>query len=156
MSVDVCIVVPMAPHGKGRGRIVRVGRFSRIATPEATRRWETEFAEHAAKLLPAEPLEGPVRVDILAVFPRPQSLMRRKDRDGFVWHTSRPDADNVAKSVLDGLKRHWRDDSQVVQCETVKVYAEKNGLPRTVVRVRTVEPDSRPDHEASALGPVAS
>jgi len=40
------------------------------------------------------------------------------------------------------LKTWWRDDSQVVDGRTMKVYAERTGHPRVMVRVRTWNPDT--------------
>lgn len=67
--------------------------------------------------------------------------MRRKDPAGFVWAPTRPDADNIRKAVLDGMAAFWRDDGQVVCGDTLKVYAEKDGRPRLLVAVRTLEDD---------------
>ena len=67
---------------------------------------------------------------------RPASLRRKKDPGGLMWAPQKPDLDNVLKSVLDGLARHLRDDKQVVRTCVTKLYAEKDGLPRTTVRVR--------------------
>lgn len=103
--------------------------------PAQSRRWEDQVALVASQHMPADVIEGPVSVDVLAVVSRPQRLLRRRDPDGLIWCTAKPDADNVAKSVLDALKRHWRDDSQVVDVRCRKVYAERVGLPRVEVRV---------------------
>lgn len=137
MSLDVTIIVPLVPIGKGRPRFGRTRTGITVAyTPEKTRTWEAAFRELVAAHLPATPIEGPVAVDVDAVLARPASLCRRKDPGGLMWAPQKPDLDNVLKSVLDGLARHLRDDKQVVRTCVTKLYAEKDGLPRTVVRVR--------------------
>lgn len=151
--IDVTMELPIEPMGKGRPRIGRgAGGHPVAITPPKTRAWEALFADLVASHLPATPIESPVRVDILAVLPRPGRLMRVKDAPGLVWAPTKPDEDNIRKAVLDGLKRHLRDDKQVVCGGTVKVYAEKAGLPRTIVRVREVDADGSPAGMIAAFG----
>ena len=46
--------------------------------------------------------------------------------NGRILPTKRPDADNVAKIVLDGLNKvAWEDDTQVVEMMVIKRYAEE-------------------------------
>lgn len=134
-EINVSFVVPLPPRGQGRARAAVVAGRAKMYKPAQSRRWEDQVALVASQHMPADVIEGPVRVDVLAVVPRPQRLLRRRDPDGPIWCTAKPDADNVAKSVLDALKRHWRDDSQVVDVRCRKVYAERSGLPRVEVRV---------------------
>jgi hypothetical protein len=56
-----------------------------------------------------------------------------------MWCPKRPDADNYAKSVLDGLARHWHDDAQVTFLVVKKMYSELVGKPRIEIRIRTLE-----------------
>jgi len=139
MSIDVSFSVPLEPHAKGRPRVVRNGGMVRTFTPSETTRWEQDFALVARAYLPREVIEGPLRVDLLFVLPRPASLLRRKDPDGLVWAPKRPDRDNLEKSVLDALNTAWRDDAQVVCGEPLKCYAERDGRPRVVCRIRAAD-----------------
>jgi len=50
-------------------------------------------------------------------------------------HAQKPDADNVAKAVLDALCDHWKDDCQVFRLEVVKFW----GPPQTIITVREYE-----------------
>ncbi len=121
------------PQPKQRARVTKRGTY----TPTPTKDYEGTIFAHAYNAARAAkvtvPLEGPVRVDIVAVLPRPKSLNRKKDPEGLMWAPVRPDADNIRKAVLDGLKGVLGDDGQVVCGETFKVYAEKDGQARTVV-----------------------
>lgn len=79
---------------------------------------------------------GPLRIDIDVYFPRPQKFMRVKDPDGPLYHIAKPDRDNIDKGILDALKGVvFNDDSQVCQGEIRKYYHEKNGMPRTEIRI---------------------
>lgn len=148
-TVDCIFEVPMPPRGKGRPRHTVVNGSVRVFTPKETRNWEQQVGVAGLPHRPNEVIEGPVRVDILAVMPRPKRLLRKKDPDGLIWCTSKPDSDNIRKSVLDALKTWWRDDSQVVDGRTIKVYAERTGHPRVMVRVRDCCTD--PNNEATTL-----
>ena len=122
--------IKLAPVGKGRPRQGRFGMY----TPKKTKEWETKAAIFArASVL--EKLAGPVRVDILAVLPRPKKYNRKKDHTGLLWAVVRPDLDNIRKIVLDAMKDCWKDDSQVVAGGSLKVYAEVGGEPRVEVWV---------------------
>ncbi len=155
--MDITLNIPLPPVAKGRPRAVPgpAGR-PRMVTPTKTRSFEASVALVASEKAPRDIIEGPVRVDILAVMPRPKRLDQGKRHPtGLVWAPVRPDADNIRKAVLDGLQTLWRDDAQVVAGDTVKVYAERLGRPRVVVRIRTLTPGSILDL-VEALGLEAS
>lgn len=153
--IDVTITVPLTPIGKGRARSARMKSGVTLHfTPQKTVSWEASFRDLCAAHLPSTPIEGPVRVDILAVFPRPKSKNRKCDPEGLMAYTSKPDKDNVDKIVFDSLNRHLRDDAQIVTGTTIKAYCEKEGLPRTVVRVQELANDWSPRLSAAWLGLV--
>lgn len=67
--------------------------------------------------------DGPVHVTVIAVFPRPKTrqAVDWPGADGDRPHTAKPDADNLAKAVLDALNgTAWRDDAQVSRLHVVK------------------------------------
>lgn len=108
-------------------------------TPAATRKWEASLAMMAQEQMPAGIIDEPVRVDVLAVLPRPKRLLRKSDPDGLIWAPVRPDCDNITKATLDSLKSFWRDDCVVVDTRIVKAYAERDGRPRMAIRIRSVD-----------------
>jgi Holliday junction resolvase RusA-like endonuclease len=132
--IDASFEIPLPPRGKDRPRVTRSGH---AYTPAATRKWESALALMAQDKLPIEVIDEPVRVDVLAVVPRPKRLLRRSDPDGLIWAPVKPDADNVLKSTLDALKAFWRDDALVVDTRILKAYAERAGRPRMVIRIRS-------------------
>ena len=139
MSVDLRFTIPLPPTPKGRPRAAVVAGRARLYTPTATRSFEAAVAIVAAAHYRGPAIDEPVRVDILCVLARPKRLQRRKDPAGLVWAAIKPDRDNLAKAVLDGLSGIWRDDCIVVAGETLKAYAELDGRPRVEVRVRSVD-----------------
>ena len=139
--------IDIAPHGKGRPRAAAEGGKARMFTPTKTRRWESTFALMAREHRPAELLTGPLRVSITAYFPRPLKMCKRSKRtgellggydEGALPMASRPDADNVAKSVLDALSDWYRDDSQVWYLIVMKFHHAIGDRPRVRVTVEGV------------------
>lgn len=88
------------------------------------------------------PCDGPVRVDIRAVFARPKRLMFKKRPMLQEWHVGRPDADNVAKAASDALTGlAWRDDAQVCYLSVKKVYASGDEQPHTRITIDRCYPE---------------
>lgn len=133
--------VPGEPQGKGRARIVKIGGFSRMATPAATVAYEGLIAHAAAQVMAgAPPLTGPVWLNVEMHFGVPASWSKKK-RDqaleGLIKPTKKPDSDNVIKAVCDGLNGvAWVDDVQVVAGHWKKVYSDR---PRVSVAVMEVD-----------------
>jgi Holliday junction resolvase RusA-like endonuclease len=129
----VSLYVPGEPVPKGRPRITTRGGKPRGITPEKTRAYEAAVA--AVALAKGHwILAGPLRVEMVAVFTRP----RRVKIDGRTPHDKRPDLDNVVKSIIDGLSRHF-DDGQVVELRAEKFYAARGEEPHATIRISEVE-----------------
>jgi Holliday junction resolvase RusA-like endonuclease len=74
----------------------------------------------AAREATTEPLDGPLRVQV--VFYMPHSKLSQKQNR--IWHSTRPDVDNLLKSTFDALKGiAWGDDTQVCELASEKRYA---------------------------------
>lgn len=125
----VSLYIPGEPVAKGRPRITTRGGKPIGITPEKTRRYEATVA--AVALAKGHwILSGPLRVEMVAVFTRP----RRVKIDGRTPHDKRPDLDNVVKTALDGLSRHF-DDGQVVEIRAQKFYAARGEEPHVTIIV---------------------
>lgn len=141
---ELRVVILGKPVGKGRPRISKRGSFSKMHTPTATANWEGVAAQriHAA-WAEREPLDVPVSVSIRAVAQRPKRLLRKKDPAHRIWRTSKPDADNVAKSALDALQAAGVviDDSYVVDVRCLSLYAAKSEGPSVEIVVSLASDD---------------
>lgn len=126
--------IPGTPFAKGRPRATRQGR---IYTPAPTRSFERQVGQIAMQHFPA-PIDGPVKLTVVATFEPAASWSGRKKRDHIGrGHTQRPDLDNVIKALKDGLNRiAWADDSQVAAVEARKLWGETAG---TLVIVEPAE-----------------
>lgn len=114
------------PQGKARPRVTRNGTF----TPKKTREYESFVREMFLRTYPAfKPFaEGtPLNVIIIAKFRIPKSYSnanKTKIAEGTIYPTKKPDADNIAKAILDPLNGIvFHDDKQVVDCLIQKRYA---------------------------------
>lgn len=121
--------VPGKPIGKGRARATLRGGKARLYTPGKTVAYEGLIAlAGQAAMADAVPFAGAVTVNVIAVFEIPASWPKRR-KEAAYWHTSKPDADNIAKALGDGLNGVcWLDDSQVASMRILKVYGATPGL----------------------------
>ena len=69
--------------------------------------------------------------------------MRKKDPQHRVWHSSKPDIDNVCKSALDSMVMAGiiRDDTQVVILTAKSVYAAKDEGPCVELKLSAIDCD---------------
>jgi len=155
--IDTVIEIPLEPKGQQRHRTT-MGRDGRPRTyiPTSTTNYQAAVFALAKAALPPCQIEGPVRLDILAVVQRPKYLLqqykdgRHKHPTGLIWAPCKPDKDNIEKIIFDAFKTLWRDDAQVCMGDTLKAYAEVGGRPRIIARLRTELPDIT--QAAQALG----
>lgn len=80
-------------------------------------------------------IDCPVFVTAEFVFPAPKAAK-------IVQKTSKPDCDNLAKGLLDGINNSgvWRDDSIVCSMYQTKRHAIGAELPHTKVEIALLEP----------------
>lgn len=140
MSKDaITIRIDGEPKAMGRPRaFARNGRAS-VYNPSTAEGWKSLVAAAMRPHLPPTPHEGALRIDIDFHLPRPKRLYRKKDPEGPIPHTAKPDRDNLDKAVLDTLKTigFMRDDSQVYAGEPRKWYHAKDEIPHAVITVAT-------------------
>lgn len=115
-----------------------MARMYDAGTAEA---WKSDVAAAFRDVLPAEPYDCPIRVDVDFFLPRPARLKRKKDLDRPIPMTSKPDRDNLDKAPLDALTRLglWTDDCLVFAGWVRKWYASKHGATGAVYRI-TINP----------------
>lgn len=125
--------IPGKPFAKQRPRATRQGR---VYTPKETVSFERTVGQIGLMHFP-QPIEGPVKVSIWATFEPPQSWSKKKTSEHLNRpHTQRPDLDNCAKAILDGLNRvAWGDDGQVSEINVRKVWGP---AAKTVVTVEAI------------------
>lgn len=138
--------IPGEPCGKARPRVVHNGNFTRAYTPAKTANYENLVKLEFQRAFPGfEPFANdvPLEVNIVANFVPAASTSKKKRQmmlNGAVCPTKLPDADNIAKIILDALHGVcYLNDSCVVRLNVTKRYAV---FPGVDVEVQELEAES--------------
>ena len=139
LNLIVGFTVDGVPVGKGRPKFARRGNFVTAYTPAKTKTYEEQVALVSRIAMKTENktiCSSAIRVNMEIFVPIPKSwskIKRTRALNGEEYPTTKPDADNVAKGVLDALNGIvFEDDKQVVGLFIVKRYSDR---PRVEVRV---------------------
>lgn len=122
------------PQGKARPRFN--GQTRRTYTPAKTKNYEADIA-WAYKLGGGRLMHGAVEIKIWAYF-TPRKSASKKLQLAMLRQAEpvkrKPDIDNIAKIVLDGLNGvAYIDDAQVVSVHAMKLYSE---TPRLEIEIK--------------------
>ena len=131
--MQICFEVPGQPRGKGRPRFARRGNFVKTYTDAATASYEDQIRFYALQAMgSSEPLKTALEAFIYIRLPVPKSYPKKRVAaclSGLEWPSKKPDWDNVAKSICDGMESIiFVCDSQIVECHVRKVYAATAGV----------------------------
>ena len=106
-----------------------------VYDPGTADAWKMAVALSARSVRTTPQITAPVALGITFCMPRPLShykggnVARGLKDNAPTYHTAKPDADNLAKAVMDALTNLggiWHDDAQVAQLTVEKRYA-RNG-----------------------------
>lgn len=133
MTFMVQFRVEGIPVRKGRPRFRRNKNFVQTYTDEKTVAWEKKvYAAAAYAMSSPYPLETPVAVYLYFGIPIPKSHCKKRAKaclDGLEAPSKRPDLDNMAKAVIDGMNGViFKDDGQIVSLHMKKVYSSDPGV----------------------------
>lgn len=141
--------IPGEPVACPRPRVTKQGRPFYPPRYEA---WKRSACLVLRSLWRKSPMDGHLAVRVTAVFPRPKSRPPYIDKaDWQTGHRLRrnrtPDADNVAKAVLDACTSAavWVDDARVWRCDTWLYTAAKGERPGVTVEVWQTDGVEVPD-----------
>lgn len=134
------LIVLGEPCAQKRHRSVRMGKFNRQYDPSAADKGD--FLSIVQKHAPETPYAVPLQLDLRFYFTRPKSHYKSGKNAHLLkdsppeYHTSRPDADNLIKFVMDALNKiYWKDDSYIVSLNVQKMYSEN---PRTEIELTII------------------
>lgn len=73
---------------------------------------------------PAEPFDCPVRVSVVFHYPA------RRKKDIGKGKTTKPDLDNMVKTLLDAgtAEKYWTDDARISELHLSKIYSNIRGI----------------------------
>lgn len=133
------------PQARAFGGHARVHDRTSVKSADGTRKPHPVLAFKATVKMAAEqayqgpPLTGPLRCDLEFVFPRTSNMIWKSKPMPRVWHTKKPDRDNLDKAVMDSLKGlMWVDDCQVCAGEIQKWIAAGDEQPHVVITIRQI------------------
>lgn len=117
--------------GKQRPRYSSI--TGRMYTPTKTSTFEekVKWAFKSKYNIATELSTNPFKAKITAIFAPPTSISKKKKEELLfkVDYTKKPDADNIAKIILDSLNGlAYKDDSQVSALLVFKDYGEENKI----------------------------
>lgn len=131
MNKPTVIVLPIVPPTTTHQdkKIVRVGKYTKLADTKELKHVTSDYLTLLDPYKPAQPLTGPVHVGFRFVFPYRKSEPK-KNRVGLIAKTTKPDWDNMAKTLQDVMTKlgFWLDDSQVFSASVAKWWGEEPGI----------------------------
>lgn len=123
-------MTPPTATAQQKGVFVRNGRahfYKKAKVRDAENFLAAMIAPHA----PPRPLTGPIGLYVRWCFPYRKGERRAVVKTGLeIAHQTRPDLDNLEKSLIDTLTRlqFWTDDAQVYTKMTQKVWGPEGYL----------------------------
>ena len=137
-------VFDIVPEPQGRPRFARRGKFVQTYDPPKSKKFKTELRQLAEIEYAETPYHAeqhkPILVDLKIYKPLLKSFSkakRLKANKGDLRPTTKADADNYAKGILDSLNGlFWHDDGQIVDLHIGKYYSEK---PRIEMEIKEVD-----------------
>lgn len=136
--MEIKLTILGEPKSQKRHRsFMMKGRGIRQYDPSAADK--KDFLSIIQNNAPNKPFDCPIKVSLDFYFTRPLSHFRSGKnknlmKDGApVYHTGRPDADNLIKFCMDAMNKiYWRDDSIICNLEIIKRYSPS---PRTEITI---------------------
>lgn len=129
--MHMVILIPGEPQGKGRPRFWQ----GHAVTPPSTR----DYEKLVGNCYYGRKYEGAISIEIWAFMKVPKSASKKKRElmlTNRIRPTKKPDIDNIAKIILDGLQgKAFEDDKQVVEIRAHKVYSNE---PKVAVEVKEI------------------
>lgn len=130
------------PKGMPRARSRYVGGKVYYYTPSTgVQEWKAAIAQAIESQVPEQPWDGPVMVSMTFHMKRPKRMMTAAAPECELWHSQKPDIDNLMKAVLDVCtEQHvWHDDDQVSFVWAKKYWMEKDGEPGMFLAIKPME-----------------
>lgn len=138
----VTFVIKGIPKVKKRPVFSTQGGKVRTYTPKITATYENLVKLKAEKQF-KHPLDGSISLAIRFYLPRPKRLIWKRRPMPEVYSDKRPDIDNLAKAVIDGLNGiAFRDDGQIADLHVTKKFHAGDDEPKTIVMVNNVKEGS--------------
>lgn len=133
--------VPPTSTGNQK-RIIPIGKGRNvISKTKASKEAEVNWHDIVKPYQPNAPLRGPISLTIELTWPWRKSEKKSVLKLGRAWHDSKPDLDNLSKTLTDLLVRlcFIPDDAEIAELNMRKYRSDKPGLR---VVIETLATDS--------------
>lgn len=120
------------PVAKGRPRVSRIGTFTPLKTVNYENLVKYTFVQSFPNF---KPFEDEIKIKIIAIFNPPASISKKKLKEllpttddplSAKGKITKPDLDNIVKSITDALNGlAYKDDNLITSFEAHKVYGEQ-------------------------------
>lgn len=132
-SIEFFMPMKKVPTATAQQR--KITKSGRTYKPSNIRDAERLLTSNLYEYKPAAPFDGPLRLTVHWNFPFNNSHPCRE------WKTTKPDLDNLQKILQDCMTKleFWRDDSQIVILQSVKVWDKVSGI---YIQVEELKPIS--------------
>mgnify|MGYP003656235447 CR=1 FL=1 len=140
--MEITFKIPAIPVAQPRVRATSIGGHARVYEPtkHPIAAFKASVRLAASVAFTGAPLQGPLRVDCLFVFPRSKAMIWKTRDMPRVRHVKKPDNDNLLKSVCDALNGLlWQDDCQACEMVATKWIAAGDEQPHVLVRVTELD-----------------
>lgn len=86
--------------------------------------WEKTLMRALEPEAPEKPYEGPIFLSVTFGY------RAKTKKQQFTWKTTRPDTDNIVKTVKDVMTEagYWKDDAQICWEECKKMWVDEPGI----------------------------
>ncbi|TKI65581.1 RusA family crossover junction endodeoxyribonuclease [Lysinibacillus mangiferihumi] len=130
------IEIPGDVQAQQRPKFSRYGNNVSVRDPKESKDYKSFVRLVASQVAPDTLITEEVRLRIDVFRKIPKSFSKKKHQqavDGELRPTTKPDVDNLAKGIKDGLSKViWHDDSQVTELFVRKWYSDN---PRAEVTI---------------------
>lgn len=138
IKVFLDIEPPKATHQSGltilkRGSRTFIGKKSSSKGAQAKRMLATLLNVYR----PQKPLEGPLKLKVHWCYSWRKSEPKKERERGWKYCHTRPDSDNLCKSLKDVLTDcgYFNDDAQVAHLEFIKTWGDKPGISIEITEI---------------------
>ncbi|AVK98860.1 RusA family crossover junction endodeoxyribonuclease [Lysinibacillus sphaericus] len=130
------IEIPGDVQAQQRPKFSRYGNNVSVRDPKESKDYKSFVRLVASQVAPDTLITEEIRLRIDVYRKIPKSFSKKKHQqavDGELRPTTKPDVDNLAKGIKDGLSKViWHDDSQVTELFVCKWYSDN---PRAEVTI---------------------
>lgn len=161
MQQPISIFINGEPKPQLRPRAFVLHGHARVYNPKTAEGWKSQIADALRNHVPAQPITGPVCLDLTFYFPRPKghygtgkNELRLKPNAPRM-HTQKPDRDNLDKPFLDCLKTLgvFGDDAQVCDGSIKKLWCPPGIQPGCQMTLVPLEESQETEEQKEMFSP---